>query len=542
MKYPLLALAAALAGAFSVPATAGVIAGSATPSGATLGAVTATQLVSSTTGTGHQLIAPYFSTQGGNATLLSLTNNDAANGKVVKVRFRGALNGDTLTDFMVLLAPLDTWTATVLAMTPDSPSEIFTMDNSCTVPAIGAYGSARVFSNQRVEGEDTSARNKQTREGYIEVINLADIPSATVYGAGGGSASALYTAVKHVNPQRTQGGVPPCTASAITPALSARNLTTEAEAAALGLAGPTGGLIGKWTILNVPQATTHSGDMAAVRAVDAQGRDARAAFVVFPQLDANYDGDIDGVTSDPMLRTRAYASLTSAGVASEPTSAPLLQATHSDLPDLSTPYLGAAADNQAPLAHIARLSAALAVRTLLSDFTNDHNIQGVTDWVHVLPTRRYSMTKAAHLQYGHRLFSPVAANAPAYFHSSNTGYWNNGGPCVLPAHSSWRDREGHNQVIPGAVFTGTPLALPFCGAVAVHSGGGMSEGPSAVHASVTRSGLPGSSGWGRNDWVREGTSHGMPILGFSLFKATNLNAAPGVLGTYGISTQSTLLK
>ena len=53
---------------------------------------------------GHQLVTPYFSTQGDNNTLLSYVNVDKVNGKLIKLRFRGAGNGDTLLDLVVLLA------------------------------------------------------------------------------------------------------------------------------------------------------------------------------------------------------------------------------------------------------------------------------------------------------------------------------------------------------------------------------------------------------------------------------------------------------
>ena len=74
---------------------------------------TATQLRWSSDEPGHQLITPYFSTQGDNNTLLSYVNTDRVSGKLLKVRFRGAVNGDTLLDFMVLLAPGDVWTASL---------------------------------------------------------------------------------------------------------------------------------------------------------------------------------------------------------------------------------------------------------------------------------------------------------------------------------------------------------------------------------------------------------------------------------------------
>ena len=88
-------------------------AGSAHAIGTIGGAATATQLTFGDTGIGHMLLVPYFSTQNGNATLLSLVNTDTVNGKAVKVRFRGAKNSDDIFDFQVFLSPGDVWTANV---------------------------------------------------------------------------------------------------------------------------------------------------------------------------------------------------------------------------------------------------------------------------------------------------------------------------------------------------------------------------------------------------------------------------------------------
>src|SRR6185369_7712743 len=64
-------------------------------------------------GTGHQLIVPYFNTQVGNATLFNIVNTDVTNGKAVKIRFRGASNSDDVFDFTLLMSPGDVWTANI---------------------------------------------------------------------------------------------------------------------------------------------------------------------------------------------------------------------------------------------------------------------------------------------------------------------------------------------------------------------------------------------------------------------------------------------
>ena len=44
---------------------------------------------------------------------MSIVNTDNVNGKIVKVRFRGAANSEDLLDFQVFLSPSDVWTASL---------------------------------------------------------------------------------------------------------------------------------------------------------------------------------------------------------------------------------------------------------------------------------------------------------------------------------------------------------------------------------------------------------------------------------------------
>ena len=99
MRKNLLALSiAAMVGGLSGAANAAVINNVGT---------TATGLSINPQGVGHILAVPYFSTQGNNKTLLSITNTDTTNGKAVKLRFRGAANSDDIFDITVFLSPGD---------------------------------------------------------------------------------------------------------------------------------------------------------------------------------------------------------------------------------------------------------------------------------------------------------------------------------------------------------------------------------------------------------------------------------------------------
>lgn len=284
---------------------------------------------------GNILLVPYFSTQGGNATLLNITNTDTVNGKAVKVRFRGAANSDDLYDFQVLLSPGDVWTASVSQDATTGISTLSTTDATCTLPTSvnGAFQTGRVqqFST-------ASSIANQTREGYIEILNMADIPKFGLFDQGTVSGTTitapttnpLYTAIKHVN------GVAPCSTNAAgaaainllvqdpttysatvaftTGAAAAGTIavntntaslaaTSSSSAQGLGLVFPTGKLLADWTIINVASTTVLSGQATAIAADTAN-------LVFFPQV-----GTAIPTTNSTAVSTAAITTGTAATLA-----------------------------------------------------------------------------------------------------------------------------------------------------------------------------------------------------------------------------------
>lgn len=326
-------------------------------------------------GIGHQLIFPYFTAQNGNATLLTITNTDTANGKLVKVRFRGAANSDDLYDFQVALSPGDIWTAAVTKDATTGAASLATSDKSCTLPA-SVNGN---FNLDRVDGRAPG----QTLEGYVEVINMANIaPNAsgsTVFTTG------LFTAIKHVS------GVAPCTAAVLASKLGAdntnANLTaTQADGSnAVGLAAPTTGLTGDWIIMNQLTTAAWSGVASALEVQTSSTNSAPVAgnLVFYPQT-----------TGTPRINSTAVAAATAATgqnmhvVTADPLLVSGVVAIQNyDLPDLSTPYAASAtiaatqADNTAAL---------LAVKSVSNQYVTDTAIAAVTDLLMTQPMRRYS--------------------------------------------------------------------------------------------------------------------------------------------------------
>ena len=93
---------------------------------------------------------------------------------------------------------------------------------------------------------------------------------------------------------------------------------TEAAAAATGLDSGSGGLMGDWYIINVPQTTTFSGAATAIVANTGAGTaGAVGNFRHFAQLGNNLvaAAGANGVTADPLFRSSDVFDATGAVVA-----------------------------------------------------------------------------------------------------------------------------------------------------------------------------------------------------------------------------------
>ena len=522
MKKNVLALSiAAMIGGlgFAGSASADVIVGTGGALNMTLS--DATDLSLSEGGVGHSLVIPYFNAQNGNMTVLHVVNTDVDNGKAVKVRFRGAANSDDVLDFQVFMSPGDVWTAAV-TQGANGVAQIVTADNTCTLPKLNP-GVPQSFVTNRLNSKltpDQIANN--TREGYVEIFNMADIPKPTVL------KDSLYEAIKHNN------GVAPCTSAILEATLVNYTQADEADARLAGFDTPTGSLMGDWYIINVPQTTTFSGAATAVLATTAAGVKARGNFVHFPQS-AVAAPTPDDFTADPLFR----------GVT------PKIEAANYDLPDLSTPFVQVAGAAVTALDQAALLTKALSVKSVTNQYANDASITAKTDWVFSMPTRRYSVAAnyaaARTAADPYRIFTDLSgtvaagfvAGPPAvpgtnWFSATNTTVEGDL-ICVTSKSQVFYDREETTFKGSGAVFSpGTAAQAPrFCGETSVLSF--ADAGNSVLAASVARQNVSGAyaNGWSMVDVSN--TPNGLPILGASFIKLTNPNVGSGVSGTYGIT-------
>ena len=504
-------------------------------------------------GDGHILMVPYYTVQDGNVTAFNIVNTDTKNGKAVKVRFRGASNSDDVLDFQVFLSPGDVWTAAVTA-DANGLAQLVTADNSCTVPKIELNTPVPFIKDRLTKTGWTDAdKNAQTREGYIEILNMADIDPTKQYNAttgqvksngtniiaDGSAASALYTATKHVN------GVAPCSAATlalldnIEPAKnnlvvsSTATVAAAENAAALqGLVPPTGGLTGNWFIMNAEKSTTFSAAATAIKETAASGQ----LNVYSPQraIPAAL------LTADPLMRTK------------------LIEAQAYDVPDLSTPFYA----TQTPEDRATKVSAAISKTVIANQFLADSKINAATDWVISMPTRRYTVAAnydaAVGNGYGYNnagftdlaataaAVTPFAANtndktkayrvfnrdvhATGLFGAAAANSTVNaaGQICGTATTQTFFDRS-ENSVKDGAVFSpGSATKLSVCGETSVVTFGAKS--PTGAALAATKASTTYTEGWGHVSFAA-----GVPVLGAAFTAASNPSAAAGMIGNYGIT-------
>lgn len=187
-------------------------------------------------GLGQVLIYPYYTVRSNASgfaynSLLSVVNTTAS-AKAVKVRILEGKNSKEVLDFNLFLSKFDVWTASIVA-TADG-AKIQTTDTSCTLPAIPAAG--QPFVNYAYSSDGADASLDRTREGYVEIIEMATFANGTT----------TQVNITHV------GGVPP-------------GCSKQTDAQANSDADPgNGGLFGAVTLINVLEGSAYSQDATAI--------------------------------------------------------------------------------------------------------------------------------------------------------------------------------------------------------------------------------------------------------------------------------------
>jgi len=225
---------------------------------------TASAVKLSPTGIGEVIIVPYYTVQGGNNTLLSITNV-SADVKAVKLRFLEAQNSKRVQSLNLYLPPNDVWTANIQAS--GDGARLITNDASCSEPAISSNGLAFFSSAYADDGGDTGLG--RTREGFVEIIEMGvvtdqKIIDAVTFDQGTGQPVDCNL----VNDYWADGG------------------TWRTDATA-GMSGLTGGLMAEANIINVNDGVEFSQTLTVLEEFnDSDDSLNSAPYYLYPSLDS----------------------------------------------------------------------------------------------------------------------------------------------------------------------------------------------------------------------------------------------------------------
>ena len=225
---------------------------------------------------------------------------------------------------------------------------------------------------------------------------------------------------------------------------------------------------------------------------------------------------------------------------------PIIKPQMYDVPDLSTAYVGTGVgDVLLPAQAVAQAQALtnlLKNNTVINQYATDVELDAKTDWVFSMPTRRYTIAADYTQKPTDAAYRVINAAVTGNLFSTlaNSSVDSKGQICAKSADSKFWDRE-EQSVGKGPVFSpGTQTSYSLCGEVGVLA---FQEGTSALGASLTRQTVkaPYVNGWGS---VTFGTNAatGVPVLGASFMKLTNLKVGNGVVANYGVTWAHTYEK
>jgi hypothetical protein len=195
-------------------------------------------------GLGQVLIYPYYTVNAdaaGNAynSLLSVVNTTSS-AKAVKVRFLEGRNSREVLDFNLFLSAFDVWTAGIIPS--GAGAQVITADNSCTIPTNTALKAGVNFVNFAYVGDGGGDGLDRTKEGYVEIIEMAAYTST----------NCTSIVVTHAN---GTNNIPDCQ--------SAKHPLND-NAASTDASSASGGLFGGMTLINVGSGTAYTEDAVAL--------------------------------------------------------------------------------------------------------------------------------------------------------------------------------------------------------------------------------------------------------------------------------------
>jgi len=244
-------------------------------------------------GLGQVLIYPYYTTRGGNQTLLSVVNT-TEDAKAVKVRFLEGYNSREVLDFNMYMSMYDVWVAAIEDDGAGTPT-LYIPDSTCTVPYLFEQDSNDdgvgeqpflpfAYSGNNSDGGPTDI--SRASEGHFEMIEMGNLVDDTATAKTLGSAEAATHVLTEDGPRPrdcqqlvdnwTQFGVGPD--------------GMWIDDATLDIDRGNGGLFGGAAIVNANNGTMYSYDARAIQGFD-NSDDAHLHYMPGNELPSLNDGN-----------------------------------------------------------------------------------------------------------------------------------------------------------------------------------------------------------------------------------------------------------
>ena len=440
----------------------------------------------STNDLGQVLIFPYYTVNGGFDTLINLVNTTDES-KALRVRFREAANGREVFTFNLYLGPNDAWVGVLVKGTEEQGNltQLISPDISCTVPLINTdnaffYQDKFTGDLKDVYGTDV----KRLHEGFIEVIEMGVLT--------GESAAATIIDSE----------------SAVTDCARLQNAWDETSENNYWLTDsntdmlpPSGGIMGNVILIDVAEGIAASEEATVI--------DDFSDEILHFRVDNDSPSLADGKTT-------------------------------------STVQNNGASFDMEWLTGFEALSSVLMKTVISNEYALDPSINAKTDWIITMPTRQYHTD----LEY-------ASSDTPIAPFTDELK--NNDASCEPYSIYGLFDREEQSPVIqpegpppppgnqprnmiPTLCYATNNLNISKDVAVSALSVGVFASNHSSYYIDTTdifNIVSEFENGWLKlvfphemDDSTENMTVHGLPIIGFSVQKYTNANAAPGLLAQY----------
>jgi hypothetical protein len=216
-------------------------------------------------GLGQVLIYPYYTTNGGNATVLSVINT-TGQAKAVKVRFTEGLNTREVLDFNLYMSKYDVWTAALYD--DEGTPTMVTTDTSCTVPYIYGNGGTQAFLPFALtDGGPTDI--SRTSEGHFEMIEMGTLTNESEYIGEDASGNPVVLNHDSAKAATHVDGVPADCGQLVEAWTWEDTLDIDTQGYWLDnpfvdMDDPSGGLFGGAAIVNPSAGTMYSYDAKAI--------------------------------------------------------------------------------------------------------------------------------------------------------------------------------------------------------------------------------------------------------------------------------------